>query len=155
MVIRSAEQNDIPVLLKLLKQVCNVHHVGRPDLFQKDGSKYTHSQLSALLHQQEKPVFVAQEDEAVLGYAFCVLQNTQNSTALMPVKTLYIDDLCVDENARGKQIGKLLYEHVCAFAKQTGCYNITLNVWASNESALRFYEKCGLKPQKYGLEHLL
>ena len=44
------------------------------------------------------------------------------------IKTLYIDDLCVDENVRGKSIGKQLFEHVKSYAKEIECYNITLNV---------------------------
>ena len=63
--------------------------------------------------------------------------------------------MCVDENIRGKHIGKTLYAYVIDFAKKEGCYNVTLNVWASNEGALRFYEKCGLVPQKIGMEKIL
>lgn len=73
----------------------------------------------------------------------------------MEYKTLYIDDLCVDETLRGQHIGKTLYNFVVGFAKESGCYNLTLNVWSCNQSAMRFYEKCGLKPQKVGLELIL
>ena len=71
---------------------------------------------------------------------------------LTDVQTLYIDDLCVDEKARGQGVGRALYDFVRGFAKESGCYNLTLNVWACNENALRFYEACGLKPQKIGME---
>ena len=71
------------------------------------------------------------------------------------VRTLYIDDLCVDENARGRHVGEALYRHVLGFAREQGCYNVTLNVWACNESAIRFYEAMGLKTQKIGMETVL
>ena len=74
---------------------------------------------------------------------------------LTDVQTLYIDDLCVDENVRGLGVGRALYAYVRDFAKEQGCYNLTLNVWACNENALRFYEACGLKPQKIGMETIL
>ena len=75
---------------------------------------------------------------------------------LLPdIKTLYIDDLCVDEACRGQHIGRSLYEFVLAFAKKQGCYNVTLNVWECNTGAKRFYEKCGLVPQKTGMEKIL
>ncbi|MDE5678973.1 MAG: GNAT family N-acetyltransferase, partial [Lachnospiraceae bacterium] len=74
---------------------------------------------------------------------------------LEDMTTLYIDDLCVDENLRGRHVGRALYEAVLAFARTQGCYNVTLNVWSCNESALRFYEACGLKPQKVGMEVIL
>nr|MCR4790816.1 GNAT family N-acetyltransferase [Treponemataceae bacterium] len=67
----------------------------------------------------------------------------------------YIDDLCVDENIRGQHIGKSLYDYVLQFAKEEGCYNLTLNVWTLNPNAMKFYEKCGLLPQKIGMEKIL
>ena len=70
-------------------------------------------------------------------------------------KRFTIDDLCVDEQARGQGIGKDLYEFVVQFARESGCYNLTLNVWAANPGAMRFYEKCGLVPQKIGMEKIL
>ena len=83
--------------------------------------------------------------ENVLGYAFCIFQQHIGDNILTDIKTLYIDDLCVDETLRGQHIGKQLYEFVVDFAKKSGCYNVTLNVWACNESAKKFYEKCGFR----------
>ncbi len=95
------------------------------------------------------------ETEKVLGYAFCIFQQHVNDNILTDIRTLYIDDLCVDETIRGQHIGKKLYENVLEFARAQGCYNVTLNVWSCNETAMRFYEKCGLKPQKVGMETIL
>ncbi len=154
--IRRAAARDIPDLHRLLRQVLEVHHAGRPDLFRGGVTKYTDEELAALLADEARPVFVAcAPDGAVLGYAFCVLQQPEGSHILTAVRTLYIDDLCVDEACRGRGVGRQLYEHVRAFARSCGCYNLTLNVWACNESARRFYESCGLKPQKYGMESIL
>ena len=91
----------------------------------------------------------------MLGYAFCVFQEHRGDNILTDIRTLYIDDLCVDEALRGQHIGRALYEYVLNYAKENGCYNVTLNVWACNESAMRFYESCGLKPQKFGMEAIL
>ncbi|MGN1147924.1 MAG: GNAT family N-acetyltransferase [Lachnospiraceae bacterium] len=141
---------------RLLLQVCLVHHNGRPDLFKKGAKKYTDEQLRAIIHDEEKPIFVAvDEKENLLGYAFCVFQRHGDSNIFTPISTLYIDDLCVDETIRGQHIGKRLYEAVLCFAKEQGCYNVTLNVWSCNESAMKFYEACGLKPQKVGMEVIL
>lgn len=140
----------------LLCQVLMVHHKGRPDLFKGDTKKYTDEELRKLIHDDTRPIFVGvDEDEKVMGYAFCVFQQRISSNILTDIKTLYIDDLCVDEAIRGQHIGKSLYEYVKAFAKEQGCYNVTLNVWACNESARRFYESCGLVPQKFGMETIL
>lgn len=157
MKIRRAEEKDMDRINELLGQVCMVHHRGRPDLFQgNQNRKYTDGQLREIIQDRKRPVLVAvDEEDRVMGYAFCIFQQHTNDNILTDIKTLYIDDLCVDEKIRGKHIGKALYEKVLEFAREQGCYNVTLNVWSCNEAAMKFYEKCGLKPQKIGMETIL
>lgn len=156
MIIRRATEKDIDRINDLLMQVCLVHHKGRPDLFKFGAKKYTDPQLKEIINDDSKPIFVATDEEnIVIGYAFCIFKQEINNNILTDIKTLYIDDLCVDESWRSKHIGKALYEAVKIFAKKNGCYNLTLNVWSCNESAMRFYEHCGLKMQKIGMEEIL
>lgn len=156
MKIERAGIDDMEGINKLLKQVLMVHHKGRPDLFKADEKKYTDDELAAIIRDDSKPIFVARGDGGkVMGYVFCVYQQYVNNNILTDVKTLYIDDLCVDENLRGQHVGKQLYNYVLAFAKEQGFYNVTLNVWSCNEGAMKFYEKCGLRPQKVGMEIIL
>lgn len=152
--VRRAETRDIEKIKDLLNQVLDVHHNGRPDLFKARCRKYTDSELEELIKDDTRPIFVADEN-GVLGYAFCVIIEKKNDNILTDIKTLYIDDLCVDKSARGKHVGTSLYEHARQYAKEIGCYNLTLNVWACNKSAAKFYEKQGLKPQKTTLETIL
>jgi ribosomal protein S18 acetylase RimI-like enzyme len=156
MEIRRAQEKDMKGINDLLCQVLMVHHNGRPDLFKSDTKKYTDEELKALIHDDTKPIFVeVDEKNNVMGYAFCVFIQHTADNILTDIKTLYIDDLCVDETRRGQHIGKSLYEYVLGFAKEQGCYNVTLNVWACNENARKFYERCGLVPQKIGMEKIL
>lgn len=155
-IIRRAQESEMEGINRLLRQVLMVHHNGRPDLFQADAKKYTDEELREILKDDSRPIFAAVDEQGeVLGYAFCIFQQHIGDNILTDVKTLYIDDLCVDEAIRGRHIGSRLYAHVLDFARQSGCYNVTLNVWACNESAKAFYEKCGLVPQKYGMETIL
>ena len=156
MKIRRAEEKDMDGINKLLLQVLMVHHNGRPDLFKSHTKKYTDEELKAIIADDNTPIFVSVDDNGqVLGYAFCIFKQFKNDNILTDIKTLYIDDLCVDETVRGQHIGTKLYEYVLQFAKESGCYNLTLNVWSLNESAMKFYEKCGLVPQKIGREKIL
>ncbi len=155
MTVRRANINDMPKINGLLCQVLNVHHEGRPDIFKSNAKKYTDSELADIIADDSRPIFVANCDGEVVGYAFCVFQQHINNNILTDIKTLYIDDLCVDETKRGLHIGTTLYNHVLSFAKESGCYNVTLNVWSCNQGALRFYEKLGLVPQKIGMEKIL
>ncbi len=154
--IRRAAISDMDGINDLLCQVLMVHHNGRPDLFKAGAKKYTDEGLAAIIADDAKPIFVATDErEDVIGYAFCVHQQYVDNNILTDVKTLYIDDLCVDESRRGMHIGRKLYDHVAAYARRCGCYNVTLNVWSLNSGALKFYEKCGLVPQKIGMEKIL
>ncbi len=156
MEIRRAQTSDMEGINKLLLQVLMVHHTGRPDLFKGGVKKYTDDELTAIITDDRKPIFVAvDETNTVLGYAFCIRQQHLNNNILTDIKTLYIDDLCVDENLRGQHIGRQLYEYVLKYAKDNGYYNVTLNVWSCNQSAMKFYESCGLVPQKVGMEKIL
>lgn len=154
MYIRKAEKKDIPQIETLLYQVAKVHSDGRPDLFQAATKKYSSEELNELLEDYSRPIYVAEEEGKILGYVFCIFQEN-NSNLLTHIKTLYIDDLCVLEGIGGKGVGTKLYQHVIKIAKQSGCYNVTLNVWACNEEAKAFYEKCGLHVQKIGMEKIL
>ena len=156
MKVRMAQEKDIARIHSLLAQVAMVHHKGRPDLFKPGKSKYTDEELKALLQDSNRPILAAVDDnDCMQGYAFCIFRQYKDHNIMTDIKTLYIDDLCVDETMRGKHIGKLLYSAALDFAREHGCYNLTLNVWSCNESAMMFYESCGLKPQKVGLEVIL
>ena len=152
--IRRASKNDIPQIIELLHQVNMVHHVLRPDLFKPDTTKYNEQELESMLNDESKPIFVF-DDGGVLGYAFCQITEVRGNQLLEDIKTLYIDDICVDENSRGKHVGKALYEFVRDYARSIGCNNITLNVWEGNEPALRFYQNMGMQVQKTTMEVIL
>ena len=156
MKVRRAQEKDMERIDALLMQVERIHHEGRPDLFRVGRKKYTDEELRELIHDDSRPILVAaDEKDAVMGYAFCIFQQYQNHNIMTDIKTLYIDDLCVDETIRGRHIGRTLYDSVLELAREQGCYNVTLNVWSCNESAMKFYEACGLKPQKVGMEVIL
>ena len=156
--VRKARREDIPALLDLLVQVDMVHHNGRPDLFKGPTTKYSEAELEELLAEENenKPVFVcADESRKIVGHGFCEIQIPENTRLMVPCRTLYVDDICVDENARGNHAGRALYEHIEQYAKEAGCARLTLNVWTCNPGAMRFYEKMGLEPYRVSLEKVL
>ena len=152
--VRKANRNDVGRIIELLHQVNMVHHVIRPDLFKPYTTKYSEGELEALLGDESKPVFVFDDGE-VRGHAFCQVTEVKGHQLLEDVKTLYIDDICVDESSRGRHVGRALYEYVRDYARSIGCHNITLNVWEGNEAALCFYRNMGMKVQKTGMEVIL
>ena len=150
--IRDASYRDIPGIIELLKQVGQVHHEIRPDIFRAGAQKYTESDVGAMIYDPNRPIFVAVEGTAIRGYCFCIHKNTQGDSVLIGRKELYIDDLCVDERHRGRGAAKALYAHVVDYAREHGYDYIYLNVWEGNENAQRFYERVGMTPRKTFME---
>lgn len=156
MTIRRANEKDIPRIIDLLGQVLQIHAEIRPDIFIPGTTKYTDAELLEMLKDDLKPIYVAaDENDSCVGYAFCQIQKQPFSNNMVQFKSLFIDDLCVDKNTRGQHIGEKLFEHVKSEAKRLGCYEVTLNVWAGNTSAEKFYEKMGLKTKERQLEYIL
>ncbi len=154
--VRRAETRDITSILELLVQVDMVHHEGRPDLFKGPATKYNEDELNEIIKDDTAPVFVCVNDEGdVLGHAFFIFKQVTDNSVLTDIKTLYIDDICVDEAARGQHVGKSLYDAVVKYAREKSYYNITLNVWSCNPGAMKFYESMGLVPQKICMEKVL
>ncbi len=156
MKIRKAEKKDIPEIMGLLRQVNDLHAQGRPDIFKTGHTKYDEEGLYGIIQNPLTPIFVGIDDEGQLaGYCFCIEEDHSGYVNLHPIKTLYIDDLCVDENRRGQHVGQQLFEYVKTYAKENGFYNVTLNVWTCNPGAHKFYEAMGLKPMKTVMETIL
>lgn len=152
MEIRLAKKEDIPGLLKLLRQVGQVHHEIRPDIFRDGAQKYDDADLQALLEDPTRPVFVAVEEGGVLGYCFCIHKSCKGHSVMLDRRELYIDDLCVDENCRGKGIAAALFDHVRGYASDQDFDVITLNVWCGNDRAMAFYEKMGMTARNITME---
>ncbi len=151
MEIRKATPADTDDILRMLLEISKVHNAGRPDLF-RVATKYDRAGVLALLDDPAHLVLVADDGTRAVGYAICVLQLHEGDRVLQPVKTLYLDDLCVDSVERGHGLGERLLVAAREEARAMGCHNFTLNVWACNERARRFYERCGMKVQKIGME---
>ena len=154
--IRKAEERDIPRIIELLGQVLQIHADIRPDIFIPGTTKYTVDELKELLKNKENPIYVAvNKADVCVGYAFCQLREQPFSNNMVPCKSLFIDDLCVDQQERGQHIGESLFNYVKNEAKRLGCYEVTLNVWAGNTSAEKFYEKMGMKTKERQMEYIL
>lgn len=153
--VRRAQKKDADKTIKLLSEVLELHAKLRPDIFISGRTKYTREELNGIFSNDETPVFVAVDDnDEVAGYAFCVMKQPPFSTNMKPVRTLYIDDLCVDEDVRGQHVGTILFDHVKKYAKEQGCYDVTLNVWEGN-NAREFYDKMGMFVKETQMEIIL
>lgn len=147
----SAQKQDIDQILKLLQQVLNVHAEIRPDIFIKDTTKCTKEELEMMLDSPSHPIFVYKENGQVLAHLFLEIQQFHSPNRYSK-KELFIEDLCVDENARGKGIGKKCLAFAEQFAKENHCDRICLHAWHGNQKAMDLYMNTGYQIQQYTLE---
>ena len=151
MIIRKARMEDRLGIERLLKEVNNLHVELRPDIFVANAVKYDEEKFDALISSDKTPVFVAVDDEGkVLGHLFCSIRDYKQVAVCRDFKTLFID-----ETTRGQGVGKALYEFAIGYAREKGCYDVTLNVWEGNKSARAFYEKMGMFPKETQMEYIL
>lgn len=111
--------------------------------------------MHVLMYLSQRAVNI-QEEGRILSHLFLMIKEvSDNNGPLKAVKTLFVDDLCVDKEARGQKLGEKLYQFALDYAKELGCYNLTLHVWNDNEGAVRFYERLGMKPRYTEMETIL
>lgn len=151
-VIRRALPSDADAVIRLLRTIGQLHHDGRPDIYRAGLIKYTHNEFIRKLDMPDDPVFVAELKGEVVGYIFCQTVLRENSEVYVDRRSLYVDDLCVDEHARHMGVATALMNAAVSYAKETGCAGLDLNVWEFNEQALKFYLAYGMKTQRRHME---
>ena len=151
MIIRPAENRDIPRIYEMLGQILRLHARLRPDVFRPDREKFTPEELEELFKRCDRPSFVAEEDGKCVGYALCEIK-TPKDPQMIERKVLYLDDLCVDKSKRGHGAGKAIVEFLLAYAKEIGADSLELNLWECNADAAAFYEKMGFATQSRHME---
>jgi ribosomal-protein-alanine acetyltransferase len=153
-IIRRAQKNDTDKVLDLLLQVEGVHQKGRPDLFREHGVKFTAPELHEIFADDTRPVFVAEVDGRVAGYVFCIITETKDSTMLFDMKTVHLEDVCIDETCRGEGIGGALMERFLLKSESLLCDTLFLEVRADNAPAISLYRRygffdCGVRKKYY------
>ncbi len=155
MIFRRAVAGDSETVSRLLSQVLEVHVKIRPDVFVPGSIKYKPEDFAAMFADDNAPVYVAEEDGEVLGYAFCRIRVRESGGHMIPGRSLFIDDLCVDEKSRGLGVGEAIFAFVRDEARRLGCSDITLMVWEGNDPAVSFYRKMGMTPRETVMEYKL
>ena len=154
LVIRRALEKDIDQILILLSDVLEIHAQIRPDIFISGTTKYSKEDILKKINNDE-PIYVAVDEDILLGYAFCEIKKPAFSSTMKSMKIFYIDDFVVNKNYRHQYVGENLFNYVKQEAKAFGCYEICLSAWEGNETASKFYEKMGLKVKSKTMEYIL
>ncbi|VUC67722.1 GNAT family N-acetyltransferase [Streptococcus pseudoporcinus] len=148
------ERKDLSAIEALLREISQVHHEVRPDLFKAESLKFSLEDLVELLGNPDKPIFVYEKDGKVRGHLFLEFKICDKN-GRYPKKSLYIDDLCVAQESRHRGIGQKLLQFAESYGRSQGAYHLTLNVWYANQGAYQFYDNAGFRPQQIQIEKML
>lgn len=152
MEIRKAVIEDAPRIHKLLCDIARLHTEGNPDVFEGKSAKYDVTDVEKMISDGSSIILSALEEGNVIGYLICKENVTEADGLRRYRRTLYIDDLCVDENARGIGAGKALFNEAKKLAFELGCSALDLNVWSFNKNAIAFYKKMGMTDVRRHME---
>ena len=150
--IRKANVGDSQNIVKMLKSIAAQHYVARPDIFIKNAAKYTNNDVEQLIKTPGTIVLVADLGSGAVGYIIMQEQQKGGNGVLRRRKTLYIDDLFVQKKYRKLGVGKALMDTAMSYAQKNNFYNVELNVWEQNFSALNFYKDLGFTTQRRIME---
>ena len=146
MEIRDMESKDYPEIDRLMKELHELHVKGRPDLYTELEHPYSREEFEKIVSNPGIIAILAEEKSVVIGLCIGTLRK---KSGMVEMKTMYIEDLIVDRNFREKGIASQLYEEMEERGRNTGAKRLDLMVWEFNSDARRFYEKQGMRPQRY------
>ncbi len=148
--IRKADENDIPQLAALFRQLHEHHIKIAPDSHRIPFEGYFEMKLRTLL-EEGMQIFTEELDGVLVSYAAVSIFERERAERTY-AKIFYIEHFTVAENARRQGCGKRLFEFLKDYAKENGCDLIQLGAAAKNTEALSFYESMGMTPRTIRLE---
>ncbi len=149
--IRKANENDIPQLAALFRQLHEHHIKIAPDSHRMPFEGYFELEMRSFLEDEKMHIFTEELDGSLLSYAAVNIFERERAERTY-AKILYIEHFAVAENARRMGCGKRLFEFLKGYAADNGCDLIQLGAAAKNAEALSFYESMGMEPRTIRLE---
>jgi GNAT superfamily N-acetyltransferase len=138
LVIRPATVADVPIILELIRELATYERA-------PNEVAATEEQLVDVLFgpRPAAEVLVAFEQETPVGFAVFFY----NFSTWLGRPGLYLEDLFVRPEQRGKGYGRALLVHLAKIAHERGCGRMEWAVLDWNEPAIQFYKKLGAAPQ--------
>lgn len=154
--IRKAVPEDCVAIRPLQEESTKLHRDGRPELFKGTTQFYTPEEFQEKLADSKNTVLIAEDETgAVVGYVSATVITNRNNPNFFDYDLFFIIDICVSSAHRRKGIGKQLFDACKTRAKELHCQTMDLRVWSFNQSAVAFYESCGMHNRVQNMEYVL
>lgn len=136
-IIRPAAPDDVPLILRFIRELADYERLLHEVVATDDRLRET---LFGARPAAE--VVIAEGDGEPLGFALFF----HSYSTFLAQPGLYLEDLYVRPEARGRGVGRALLAHLARLARERGCGRLEWWVLDWNEAALRFYRSLGARP---------
>ena len=148
--IRPATPQDFEAIKSLETQVSQMHTTALPHIFKP--IDFTQESYQERLDNELSRIFVYETQDEILAYYDASFWDYYQDPMFKDMMILGINSVCVAEKAQGKGIGKALFNHAKALAREIGAQRIELLVWKFNQNAMEFYQHLGMDTKYVRLE---
>ena len=151
--IRQATIDDAQTIATLNMAVQQLHHQARPGDFKPPSdSADMVKHYQEILQSPNDRILIGEVDGQAVGYVYVRLFRFPENPFTYAVDAVYIDQMSVHHDHRGKGYGRQLVEAVIDLARREDISRVTLNVWLFNVEAIGFYEKLGFSAMSQAME---
>lgn len=137
LIIRFAEKSDTPIIFSLIKQLAEYEKLSDKVITTEEKIKQ-----SIFGNNQFIEVLIAEFEGKAVGYALFF----KNYSTFLGKAGIYLEDLFILPDYRGKGIGKSLLKKIISIAKQRDYGRVEWSVLDWNVSAIEIYKKIGAEP---------
>jgi ribosomal protein S18 acetylase RimI-like enzyme len=100
------------------------------------------SDLRSIINSESTKLFLASDEDGVFGMLSLVLFRIPTG------RKAWVEDIVVDEKARGRGVGKLLTEHAIRVAREHGAHSVDLTSRPSRAAANALYQRVGFQQRE-------
>lgn len=148
--IREAKEKDFNSLLKVFREVQDLHAANEPNIF-KFTDPINLKDFKEMINNPNIKIFVSVENNLVKGFLIgSIIERDSNIT--LPRKQFAVENLAVLKSEHNKSIGKSLINKAKEFADKEKCDSLILSVWCFNKNALGFYKHLGFEEKSIKME---
>ena len=153
--IRRARREDYQAVYTLEKLEFDMHRQARPDYFKAQAESYSQEEFEQLLAQPCPIAWLAVCEEKIIGLCFGRIAASAENSFCRSRKVAFIEDLVTLPEWRGQGVATALLKRARGQALAEGAQALELCVWSFNRSAMRLYERLGMRVQYYRMEESL
>lgn len=139
-IVRKATEKDLPVLMQFMQGLVEAERTMDPTI--KDGH-IVYYDLTEIMNNEESDLFVVEINKELVASGYAKIKDDRHY--LKHKKQGYLGFMFVPEKHRGNGYNKLIMDALLKWCKDRNISEIRLDVYENNPSAIRAYEKAGLK----------